>query len=89
MSKYEKYLTEADAGGIEKGIATLFKRKFGMTVRRIDVTKKVLFETKEGIDPQEFEDLDKVDAIEDMLKKAYGKNALVTHDFNQWTVELI
>jgi hypothetical protein len=89
MSNYEKYLTEAVPGGVEKGMKTIFKRKFGIDIFRTDVKKTIEFTAKQGIDPQEFEDLDKLDAIEDMLRKAYGKDAIVDHDFNKWTVRIL
>ena len=81
--KLNEYLVK---GGKEKGLSTVFKRKFNIDVKKVEVEKITTFTFKNGIDEQDWSNFNTIDEIHKMFKKIYPKG-LITHDYDRFIIK--
>ena len=82
--RIEEYLTEANE---EKNVKRILDKN-GYNVKSINVRKVVTIKLKKGLDVNDLKNWKRIDAIEAFLKKEYGKDALVSNDFDEFIVEV-
>ncbi len=78
----EKYITEATS---ENAVAKMMLKK-GVRVKKVDVKRKITFHLAKGIDEKDFNNMDLIDDIHELLKKAF-KGSTSKHDYDRFTVE--
>ena len=83
MNKVEKYITEATS---ENAVAKMLLKDFGVKVKKVDVKRKIIFHLTKHLDENDFEDMNKIDDIHTLLKKAF-KGSTTKHDYDRFIVE--
>ena len=81
--KLNEYLVK---GGKEKGLSTVFKRKFGVEVEKVEKVSTTTYFLKSGIDENDWNNFNLIDDIHKMLEKQYP-NSLITHDYDKFIIK--
>ena len=66
-------------------VKTAIEKIFPVKVKKVDVKRKIVFELSSFIDNEDFDNIGKMDAIEEFIKKKF-KNSIVS--FNGYTIEV-
>jgi hypothetical protein len=70
---YERTILNESA---ERQIATAISKTFPVKVKKIEEKKKVIFHLSDFIDEEDFDNFNKIDAVDEFIKKKY-KDAIV------------
>jgi hypothetical protein len=83
---YEKYLVEGKTTGLEATMEKMIAKTAKIPVKKVTKKLKVVFQLKQGLDEQEFDNFGKIDKIIETLEKMYP-NAIIKHDWDKFIVE--
>ena len=88
MKSFKEILTEGKAQSSDKSNAKAIIKSIPELkgVQTIDSKRTVVFKFKEGLDENNFDNFNKIDAVIAFLEKKYP-GSIVEHDFNQFTVK--
>jgi len=69
----------------ERQIATAISKVFPVKVKKIEEKKKVIFHLSSFVDQEDFDNFNKIDAVDELIKKKF-KDAIV--EWKGYTIEV-
>lgn len=72
----EAYETSILSESAERQVSQAITKLFDVKVKKIDVKKKLVFHLSDFVDNEEFDNFDKIDAVDAFIKKKF-KDAIV------------